>query len=83
MTKEELIKNLENLGVSKRYYSLDGHQTTDCIVVLKNNKQFKVAYISDRGEMEAYGIFKDIEGAFQKVYDLFLFDANNSRSTLG
>jgi hypothetical protein len=49
MNRKELKKQLKKLGVNRGYYSLDGYELPDRIVLSKSSNGWSVFYIDDRG----------------------------------
>jgi len=52
MNKKQLKKELENLNISKFYYSLKGIEFPDRIILSRQLKKWCVFYVDDRGNLD-------------------------------
>ena len=69
MEKECNWKDLiKNLPISGTYYSLDGKQKPDCLILDKSQNKWKVYYFSERGSVHNEQFFETEEDACQYIY---------------
>lgn len=62
----ELIKSLP---ISESYYSLDGKQNPDCLILDRFQNKWKVYYLSERGSIHNEQIFEAEEDACRYIYN--------------
>ena len=70
MTRNELIKLLEHMGVHHSSYSFDEIKNSECISVLKQNAEWCV-YYTERNKPELLFSSKEESDAYEFVADEF------------
>ena len=70
MTQEELILELNKIGVNSSSYSLGVLKNSDCVSVVKENCDW-VVYYTERNHPEKLGTFESCSEAYYFVLEEF------------
>lgn len=71
ITKEELLENLNRLGVKETEYSLDGDFNSDTIVLWYNHYKWDIFYMDERGNKNLLKTAYSEAEAYYCIYKLF------------
>jgi hypothetical protein len=71
MNKQELKENLDNLAVSKKFYSLNGNLLPDRVILYNSYDKWLVFYFDERGNRNEEQIFNSENEACQYIYNYF------------
>lgn len=72
MKKSDLIKLLNNLGVSRSNYSLDGELIPGNMVVYNSYRSWIVFYLDERGNRNEIKEFNTESDALEYLYNSYL-----------
>jgi hypothetical protein len=70
MTRDQLISKLAELDVHPNSYSLDALRNSECVCVVRIDKEWEVSYV-ERDMPERLASFSAVEGAYDFVYATF------------
>lgn len=69
MNKIELKNKLDKLNVDPLFYTLDGENIPDRVILMNNYKIWQVFYLSERGDIDNMKTYSNEEDACQYMYE--------------
>ncbi len=71
ITKEELLENLNRLGVKESEYSFSGDFNPDTIILWHNHDKWEIFYMDKRGNRDLLNTTYSENEAYYCIYQLF------------